>query len=101
MLHGISLEVPGLVLCALVGPSGSENQRWPSLLDSGTRGQGQSCIGETDVRDMPLDQLVGLVSFVTLRQFFSLIEQSFENVRLPDVQTSDAEVERALAAAAP
>ena len=61
-------------------------------------GSGAIRIGETDVRDIPLDQLAGLVSFVTQDNF--LFDRTiFENVRLGREGATDAEVERALAAA--
>ena len=53
---------------------------------------------KTNVRDIPLDQLAGLVSFVTQDNF--LFDRTiFENVRLGRPDATDAEVERALAAA--
>ena len=99
VLHGISLDVPEGASCALVGPSGSGKSTMAKLIarfwdaDSGS-----ICIGKTDVRDMPLDQLSGLVSFVTQDNF--LFDRTiFENVRLGREGATDAEVERALAAA--
>ena len=70
VLHGISLEVPEGTSCALVGPSGSGKSTMAKLIARfWDAGSGAIRIGETDVRDIPLDQLAGLVSFVTQDNF--------------------------------
>ena len=99
VLHGISLEVPEGTSCALVGPSGSGKSTMAKLIARfWDAGSGAIRIGETNVRDIPLDQLAGLVSFVTQDNF--LFDRTiFENVRLGREGATDAEVERALAAA--
>lgn len=99
VLHGVSLEVPEGTSCALVGPSGSGKSTMAKLIARfWDTGSGTIRIGETDVRDMPLDQLASLVSFVTQDNF--LFDRTiFENVRLGCPEATDAEVEHALAAA--
>ena len=65
VLHDVSLRVPRGSFCALVGPSGSGKSTLARLIARHWDvGAGAVRVGGVDVRDMPLDQLSQLVSFV-------------------------------------
>lgn len=84
---------------ALVGPSGSGKSTLARLLVRHWDVDGGSiAIGGVDVRDMPLEQLSGLVSFVAQDNY--LFDASIrENIRLGNPAASDDEVEEAARAA--
>ena len=99
VIHDVSLSVPQGSFTALVGPSGSGKSTLARLIarhwDADT---GSVKIGGADVRDMPLDQLSGLVSFVAQDNY--LFDVSIrENIRLGRPGASDGEVASAAAAA--
>lgn len=99
VLHGIDLRVPQGSFTALVGPSGGGKSTVARLIarhwdvDTGT-----VRVGDVDVRDMPLDQLSQLVSFVAQDNY--LFDCSLrENIRMGRPDASDEEVLAAARAA--
>ena len=99
VLHGIDLTIPEGSFVALVGPSGGGKSTVARLVarhwdvDAGS-----VRIGGADVRDMPLDQLSELVSYVAQDNF--LFDCSLrENVRLGRPGATDEEVAAAARAA--
>ena len=99
VLHGIDLTLPQGSFTALVGPSGGGKSTVAKLIARfWDVTDGSIAIGGVDVRDMPLSQLSGLVSFVTQDNYLfrcSLLE----NIRLGDPAASDEEVKAAARAA--
>lgn len=99
VLHGIDLTLPQGSFTALVGPSGGGKSTVAKLIARfWDVTQGSITIGGVDVRQMPLAQLSGLVSFVTQDNYLfrcSLLE----NIRLGRLNATDAEVEAAAHAA--
>lgn len=99
VLHDVSLAVPHGSFTALVGPSGGGKSTIARLIarhwdvDAGS-----VSIGGVDVRDMPLDQLSELASFVAQDNY--LFDCSlFENIRMGKPDASDSEVFAAARAA--
>ncbi len=99
VLHGVSLSMPSGSFTALVGPSGSGKSTLARLLvRHWDVDDGSIAIGGVDVRDMPLEQLSGLVSFVAQDNY--LFDASIrENIRLGNPAASDGDVEAAARAA--
>lgn len=99
VLHGDSFRVPQGSFCALVGPSGSGKSTLARLLARHwDTGSGEVRIGDTSVKDMPLDQLSSLVSYVAQDNY--LFDCSLrENIRMGKPDATDEEVERAAAKA--
>lgn len=99
VIHDVSLSVPQGSFTALVGPSGSGKSTLARLIARHWDADAGSVkIGGADVRDMPLDQLSGLVSFVAQDNY--LFDMSIrENIRLGRPGASDGEVAFAAAAA--
>ena len=99
VLHGVNLTLKEGSFTALVGPSGGGKSTVAKLVArfwdvSG----GEIEIGGVNVKDMPLKQLSGLVSFVTQDNFLfncSLLE----NIRLGNPSATDEEVKAAARAA--
>ncbi len=99
VLHGIDLNLPQGSFTALVGPSGGGKSTVAKLIARfWDVTEGQITIGGADVRQIPLSQLSGLVSFVTQDNYLfrcSLLE----NIRLGNPAASDEEVKAAARAA--
>lgn len=96
---GIGLTLPQGSFTALVGPSGGGKSTVAKLIARfWDVTAGSITIGGADVRDMPLAQLSGLVSFVTQDNYLfrcSLLE----NIRLGNPSANDEEVKAAARAA--
>lgn len=96
---GIGLTLPQGSFTALVGPSGGGKSTVAKLIARFWDVTASSItIGGVDVRDMPLAQLSGLVSFVTQDNYLfrcSLLE----NIRLGNPSATDEEVKAAARAA--
>ena len=99
VLHDIRLKLPQGSSTALVGPSGGGKSTVARLIARfWDVGSGRITIGGIDIRDIPLVQLSGLISFVTQDNFLfncSLLE----NIRLGNPSASDEEVHAAAKAA--
>ena len=99
VLHGIDLHLPQGNFTALVGPSGGGKSTVAKLIARfWDVTAGSITIGGVDVRQMPLSQLSGLVSFVTQDNYLfrcSLLE----NIRLGNPAATDEEVKAAARAA--
>ena len=99
VLHGLSLRLPQGSFTALVGPSGGGKSTVAKLIARfWDVSSGSIAIGGVDVRQMPLSQLSGLVSFVTQDNYLfrcSLLE----NIRLGRPSATDEEVKAAARAA--
>ncbi len=85
--------------CALVGPSGSGKSTLARLLARHWDvGSGRVTIGSSNIRDMPLEQLSSLVSYVAQDNY--LFDCTLrENIRMGKPNATDEEVEAAAAAA--
>ena len=99
VLHGVSLAIPQGSFTALVGPSGSGKSTIARLVARHWDVCGGSVsVGGVDVREMPLDQLSELVSFVAQDNY--LFDATIrENIRLGRPQATDKEVAEAARAA--
>lgn len=99
VLHGVSLAIPQGSFTALVGPSGSGKSTIARLVARHWDVCGGSVsVGGVDVREMPLDQLSELVSFVAQDNY--LFDATIrENIRLGRPQATDEEVAEAARAA--
>ena len=99
VLHGIDLTLPQGSFTALVGPSGGGKSTVAKLIARFWDVTGGSItVGGVDVRQMPLAQLSGLVSFVTQDNYLfrcSLLE----NIRLGDPTATDEQGKDAARAA--
>lgn len=99
VLHGIDLTMPEGSFTALVGPSGGGKSTVAKLIARFWDVTGGSIkIGGIDIRDMKVESLANVVSFVTQDNF--LFARSIkENIRLGNPNASDEEVMRAAKAA--
>lgn len=99
VLHDIWLSLPEGSFTALVGPSGGGKSTVARLIARfWDVTEGSIEIGGTDIRNIPLTQLAGLVSFVTQDNF--LFDCSLkENIRLGNPKATDEEVYAAARAA--
>ena len=99
VLHGIDLKLPEGSFTALVGPSGGGKSTVAKLIARfWDVSSGEITIGGVNVKDMPLSQLSGYVSFVTQDNFLfrcSLLE----NIRIGNPNAADEEVKAAARAA--
>ena len=95
VLHGISLAIEPHAMTALVGPSGSGKSTVARLIASFWEADGGSVgIGGIDVKDIPLEQVMRSISYVTQDNYlFDLSVR--ENIRMGKPDASDAEVEEA------
>lgn len=99
VLQDISLEVAEGSFTALVGPSGGGKSTIARLIARFWEvNSGRVTIGGVDLRNIPLDQLMQITSYVTQDNF--LFDCSLkENVRMGKPDASDEEVLRVAAAA--
>ena len=99
VLHGLDLHLPAGSFTALVGPSGSGKSTVARLIARfWDVTEGSITIGGTDIRQMPLAQLAGLVSFVTQDNFLFPCSL-FENIRIGKPDATEAQVLAAAKAA--
>ncbi len=99
VLHGIDLKLPEGSFTALVGPSGGGKSTVAKLISRfWDVTSGEITLGGVNIKDMPLSQLSGYVSFVTQDNFLfrcSLLE----NIRLGNPNATDEQVKAAARAA--
>ena len=95
VLHSISLAIEPHAMTALVGPSGSGKSTVARLIASFWEADGGSVgIGGIDVKNIPLEQVMRSISYVTQDNYlFDLSVR--ENIRMGKPDASDAEVEEA------
>ena len=95
VLHSISLAIEPHAMTALVGPSGSGKSTVARLIASFWEADGGSVgIGGIDVKNIPLEQVMRSISYVTQDNY--LFDLSIrENIRMGKPDASDAEVEEA------
>ncbi|MDE7268809.1 MAG: ABC transporter ATP-binding protein/permease [Lachnospiraceae bacterium] len=99
VLHGISLKLPQGSFTALVGPSGSGKSTVARLISRFYDvADGSISIGGVDIRDMPLEQLTGIVSFVAQDNFLFRCSIK-ENIRMGNPDADDGQVFAAARAA--
>lgn len=99
VLHGIDLNLPQGSFTALVGPSGGGKSTVAKLIARFWDVDGGAItVGGVDIRQMPLQQLSGLVSFVTQDNFLFNCSLK-ENIRLGNPAASDSQVFAAARAA--
>ena len=99
VLHGINLKVPQSCFTALVGPSGSGKSTIAKLISRfWDVSSGEIKIGGINIKDMPLNQLISYVSFVTQDNFLFRCS-ILENIRIGNPKATDEEVKEAARAA--
>lgn len=95
VLHGIDLAMPEGSYTALVGPSGGGKSTVAKLISRfWDVTEGSITIGGVNVKDMPLQQLSEMVSFVTQDNFLFWCS-ILENIRLGDPNATDEQVKEA------
>lgn len=95
VLHGIDLAMPEGSYTALVGPSGGGKSTVAKLISRfWDVTEGSITIGGANVKDMPLQQLSEMVSFVTQDNFLFRCS-ILENIRLGDPNATDEQVKEA------
>lgn len=95
VLHGIDLALPEGSYTALVGPSGGGKSTVAKLISRfWDVTEGSITIGGVNVKDMPLQQLSEMVSFVTQDNFLFRCS-ILENIRLGDPNATDEQVKEA------
>lgn len=95
VLHGIDLAMPEDSYTALVGPSGGGKSTVAKLISRfWDVTEGSITIGGVNVKDMPLQQLSEMVSFVTQDNFLFRCS-ILENIRLGDPNATDEQVKEA------
>lgn len=95
VLHGIDLDMPAGSYTALVGPSGGGKSTVAKLISRfWDVTDGEITIGGVNVKDMPLGQLSGMVSFVTQDNFLFRCS-ILENIRLGNPSATDEQVKEA------
>lgn len=95
ILHGIDLTMPEGSFTALVGPSGGGKSTVAKLLSRfWDVTDGSITIGGVNIKEMPLEQLSEMVSFVTQDNFLFRCS-ILENIRLGNPAASDEEVKEA------
>lgn len=92
VLHGVNLLIPAGSVTALVGPSGGGKSTIAKLIASlWDAGGGQITIGGMDIRQIPLNQLNGMIAYVAQDNY--LFDESIrENIRMGKPSASDAQV---------
>ena len=95
VLHGISFDCAKNGMTAIVGPSGSGKSTIARLIASFWEAEsGGVRIGGVDVRNIPLSQIMELVSYVSQDNFLFHLSIR-ENIRIGKPEATDAEIEAA------
>lgn len=99
VLHGIDLKLSQGSFTALVGPSGGGKSTVARLISRFYDvTEGSITVGGVDIRQMPLGQLSGIISFVAQDNFLFRCSLK-ENIRMGNPKASDEEVYAAAKAA--
>ncbi len=99
VLHGVSLKLPQGSFTALVGPSGGGKSTVARLVSRFYDvSAGGISIGGVDIRELPLAQLSGMISFVAQDNFLFRCSIK-ENIRMGNPDASDEQVFAAARAA--
>lgn len=99
VLHDISFQIPGGSKCALVGPSGSGKSTIARLIPRfWDVDEGEIFIDQLNIRDMPLTNLLSLVSMV-LQDNFLFNDTIMENIRIARSEAAMEDVIRVSKAA--
>ncbi|SHN70545.1 ABC transporter ATP-binding protein [Desulfitobacterium chlororespirans] len=95
VLRNVNLEIAAGSVTALVGPSGSGKSTIAKLIASlWDVGGGTIALGGTDIRDIPLEQLMDHIAYVAQDNY--LFDQTVrDNIRMGKPNATDAEVEEA------
>lgn len=95
VLHGVSFDCVQGGMTAIVGPSGSGKSTVARLIASFWEAEsGGVRIGGVDVRNIPLSQIMELVSYVSQDNFLFHLSIR-ENIRIGKPEATDAEIEAA------
>lgn len=95
VLHGISFDCAKNGMTAIVGPSGSGKSTIARLIASFWEAEsGGVRIGGVDVRNIPLPQIMEIVSYVSQDNFLFHLSIR-ENIRIGKPEATDAEIEAA------
>ena len=95
VLHGITFDCAKNGMTAIVGPSGSGKSTIARLIASFWEAEsGGVRIGGVDVRNIPLPQIMELVSYVSQDNFLFHLSIR-ENIRIGKPAATDAEIEAA------
>lgn len=95
VLHNLSFTAEANEMTAFVGPSGSGKSTVARLIASfWEAGSGTVKIGGTDVRNMPLSQIMEYVAYVSQDNYLFHLSVR-ENIRLGKPDAADGEIEEA------
>ena len=95
VLHGVSFDCVQGGMTAIVGPSGSGKSTVARLIASFWEAESGSVrIGGTDARNIPLSQVMELVSYVSQDNFLFHLSIR-ENIRIGKPDATDIEIEEA------
>lgn len=99
VLHGVSFETKAGTMTAIVGPSGSGKSTIAKLMAGFWDATGGVVrYGGKDIKEIPFDQMMGEISYVAQDNF--LFDKSIrENIRMGNLNATDAQVEAAAKAA--
>jgi len=93
VLHGVNLKIRPGTVTALVGPSGGGKSTIAKLIASLWEvGGGRIAIGGVDARQIPLEQINGLIAYVAQDNYL-FNDTVRENIRMGNPKATDAQVE--------
>lgn len=95
ILHGISFEAKPKKMTAIIGPSGSGKSTIAKLIAGfWDVNKGRILLGGTDVRELPLDQISKIISYVSQDNFLFNLSIG-ENIKIGKPEATDKEMEDA------
>ena len=99
VLKGIDFKVPAGKFMAFVGPSGAGKTTLARLIPRfWDVGAGSLSVGDTDIRDMKIEDLMDEITFV-FQNIFLFNDSIYENLRLGKPDATQSEIEGAARAA--
>jgi ATP-binding cassette subfamily B protein len=99
VLKGIDFEVPAKHFMAFVGPSGAGKTTLARLIPRfWDVGAGSLSLGNTDIRDMKIDDLMDKITFV-FQDIYLFNDSIYDNLRMGKPDATQEEVENAATAA--